>query len=78
MLHDEGIIKSSSYKEIHEFISRNFTAKSKNESEPISIGKLGKVWSNFGFKNINYWIDKFIDLHKRAKKDNPNSIKPKN
>jgi len=75
MLNDEGIIDSNTYKEIHEMIANNFTVSSKDKGEDISASKIGKMWNAFEAKTAAFWIAKFIDLHNRAKKDNPNNIK---
>ena len=77
MLLDENIIEPMPYKELHEFISNNFTVKTKEDGEAVSVGKLARVWSKFDSKTVGYWMDKFIELRNKASKENPNNIKPK-
>lgn len=75
LLSDAKIIESPLYKNIHEFISANFNVLTKKDNEQISTGKIAKLWNNFDAKTSAFWMDKFIDLHNQAKKDNPNNIK---
>ena len=75
ILNDAGLLNTDTFKEIHEFISKNFIVSSKGINEDISSGKISRIWNNFDVRIISYWTDKFIDLHKLSKKDNPNNIK---
>ncbi|WP_121353166.1 hypothetical protein [Flavisolibacter nicotianae] len=75
MLYELKIIETTTYKELHQFIADSFQVKSKKENEQLSVGKLGRLWSNFDVEDAKFWTGKFIELHNRAKKDNPNNIK---
>lgn len=79
MLKDAGIVEVPLLKDIHKFVGANFETNAKGAKDDISAANLAKLWSTISAdpQTAAYWMDKFIDLHNLAKKDNPNNIRLK-
>lgn len=74
-LKDVGLLKNTNLTEVYKAITNTIRLSSKKDGEEISVKKLANTWSTLDAKTAQFWVDKFIDLHKAAKKDNPNNIK---
>lgn len=76
-LKDLGVVKNKNNSDIFRVLSSWFEISTKKDGEDISFNKLRNLWSQLEAKTASFWFDKFIDLSKVAKKDNPNNIKAK-